>query len=131
MPILAITAKTTTDATPNAMPTQKTGMLTGSSISPMPPTTNPTIATVTAVQAAGVLPWWAMRAPHRWARPADSLGVAGPPIGQGRVASVVERAPEVEAGLLTGWRGRSRGVVAAAHRRPVRNEADGRHRGHR
>ncbi len=40
--------------------TQKTVMLTGVIIRPMPPTTNPTIATVTPVQAAGVLPWWAI-----------------------------------------------------------------------
>ena len=63
-PILAITAKMTSDATPSAMPTQKIGMLIGSSIRATPPTTNPSMATETAVQAAGVLPWWeAMRAP--------------------------------------------------------------------
>src|SRR5690242_762366 len=111
-----------------ATPIQKRVMLTGLSISAMPPTTNPTIATVTAVQAAGVLPWWAIWAPASFgpARSRDSLGVGRAPGREGGVASLVHRPPQVQARLLPGRsRGGARGVVLRPHRRPGRRVPDG------
>src|SRR3954468_4906762 len=101
----------------------------------MPPTTNPSIATDTAAQAAGVLPWLsdmqgssacgqrgAKRSGHR------ILFVAL----VGRVAPLVDGAPQIEVLHLGGVavrRPARGGVVSAAHLRPGTGPAYGDGRG--
>src|SRR3954453_1785023 len=111
-------------------PTQNTAMFTGSNISPMPPTTNPSIATDTAAHAAGVLPWLSdikglLRAPC----PVLAVGhriLVRPRIG--RVVPLVDGAPQVDAlhllGLGLARRARG-GVVPAPHLGPGRAVPDG------
>src|SRR4051794_3768959 len=100
---------------------------------PTPPTTKPTRMIVTAVQAAGVLPWWAIagapcgRAEQVGVADANMIGGTGL-ASRGRVVAVVEGTPHV---LLGACRPRSlrRGgsVEAAAHGRPAgcRDHRDG------
>src|SRR5688572_8120489 len=109
-----MTRNTTPAATVRPTPTQKTVMLTGSSIRPTPPTTKPTRPTTTAVQAAGVLPWFAdIRSSSAVRR---AVGPSLVVVLARRVAAVVEDLPEI-----LGW-AVGRRVVAAAHLRPALDE---------
>src|SRR5690349_16619436 len=124
---------TTTAMGPRATPTQKTTQL--PIIRPIPATMKAARATQTAVQAAGVLPWWAMellqvvrsgrgQCSGSGGRSCRLLARAG----VGRVTSLVEGGPEVLLAGRAGLGDRCGGsgcVVPAAHLRPGRDEPDG------
>src|SRR5699024_4689541 len=79
-----------------ATPTQNTGML--PAIRPIAPTTKPARARITAVQAAGVLPWFADIGWRLLQGRAYRLILDVGPLG--RVAAVVQGAPPVS---LCAW----------------------------
>src|ERR1700710_1643728 len=134
-----MTNPATTAMGPSATPTQNTTQL--PTIRPTPATMKAARATQTAVQAAGVLPWWAMGLLRSCglcvgrqcsgSRRAARGVLRG--VRVGRVAALVERRPEV---LLTGrlrLSGRfagTRRVVPAAHFWPRRGEPGGQEGGH-